>query len=103
DQDRWQDAERHLRAILEIDPNDHNALNFLGYLWADKDVNLDEARVLVERALELDPENPYYLDSLGWVYYRQGDGEKAVEYIRRALVNMTTDDAVLRDHLGDAY
>ena len=102
-QDRWQDAERHLRAILDIDENDHNALNFLGYLWADENVNLEEAKKLIERALELDPNNGYYLDSLGWVYYRMGDGDNAVEHIRNALIHMDSDDAVLRDHLGDAY
>ena len=80
-----------------------DVINFLGYYIADKNMKLDEAEDLVERALELDPENGYYLDSLGWVYYRQGNGEDAVDYIERALLNMPSDDAILRDHLGDAY
>lgn len=101
--DQPADVEYHLRQCLEIDPDDPDVLNFLGYYLADENMKLEEAEELVERALELDPENGYYLDSLGWVYYRQGKGEEAVEYIERAIRNMPSDDAILRDHLGDAY
>lgn len=101
--DRPDDVERHLRACLEIDPDDPDVLNFLGYYLAEKNRKIHEAERLVERALELDPDNGYYLDSLGWVYYRMGRGEEAVDYIQRAILNMPSDDAILRDHLGDAY
>lgn len=96
-------TEVHLRKTLEYDPNDPDVLNFLGYLLADEDERLKEAEELIERALAYDPENGFYLDSLGWVYYRQGKGKQAVDYIKRAIRAMNSDDAVLRDHLGDAH
>lgn len=101
--ERPREAERHLRACLEFDPNDPDVLNFLGYFLAEQDKDLDEAEKLLERALDMDPENGFYLDSLGWVYYRQGKAEEAIDHIRRAIRNMNSDDAILRDHLGDAY
>ena len=96
-------AEEHLESTLEIDPNDPEVLNFLGYLYADADMKLDRAERLLLRAINLDPENGFYLDSLGWIYYRKGKAQKAIEFIRRAILAMDSDDAVLRDHLGDAY
>lgn len=102
-QDKREETIEHLKKSLEIDPDDPEVMNFLGYFYADKNLNLDEAEALIKRALEIDPDNGYYLDSLGWVYFRKGDAERAIEYIRRAIVKMDNDDAVLRDHLGDAY
>ena len=96
-------TEKHLKEYLTLDPDDPDMMNFLGYLYADHDVHLDEALELLERALAQDPDNGYYLDSLGWIYYRKGDAEKAIELIQRAIYNMDSDDAILRDHLGDAY
>ncbi len=97
------ETEKHLRACLEYDPNDADVLNFLGYHLAEEDRKLGEAKDLLERALQMDPENGFYLDSLGWIYYRQGKAELAVDYIRRAIRAMSSDDAILRDHFGDAY
>ncbi len=99
----FSDAEYHLRAFLEIEPDNADVLNFLGYLYADYNQKLDEAEDLLRRALAIDPENPYYLDSLGWVYYRQGKGEEAAQLVRQAIYGMEGDDALLRDHLGDIY
>jgi len=65
-------------------------------------VNLQEARRLVERALALDPQNGAYLDSLGWVHFRLGDWEKAVEYLEYAA-RLLDDDPTIFDHLGEAY
>ncbi len=96
-------VEAQLRAAMALDPNDADVINFLGYHLADKNKKLTEAKSLIERALQIDPENGFYLDSLGWVAYRMGRGEEAVEYIRSAIRAMNSDDAVLRDHLGDAY
>ena len=96
-------TEYHLRAFLEINPDDPDVLNFLGYFYAEHNVHLDEAEALLTRALKQDPENPYYLDSLGWIYYRQGKAMEAAELIRRAIYGMESDDAELRDHLGDVY
>ncbi|MCX8063883.1 MAG: tetratricopeptide repeat protein [Candidatus Hydrogenedentes bacterium] len=100
---RYEDAEKHLKICLELDPENGEILNFLGYLYADLNIKLEEAENLIRRALKIDPENPYYLDSMGWVYYRKGNADEAITYIKKAIYKMDTDDAVLRDHLGDAY
>ena len=96
-------AEKHLRACLELEADDYNMMNTLGYLLAVADTNLDEAKELLDTALAAEPENPYFLDSLGWIYYRMGKADEALEYIQKAIVRMETDDAILRDHLGDVY
>lgn len=96
-------AEEVLKAYIALDPANADILNFLGYLYADNNIKLDEAEALVRKALEFDPNNPYYLDSLGWIFYRLGKGKEAVEYIQKAIYGMSSDDAILRDHLGDAY
>jgi tetratricopeptide (TPR) repeat protein len=100
--DNFRETEKHLKAYLEIDPDDPDVLNFLGYLYAEKNIKLGEARELLEKALTIRPDNPFYLDSLGWVYFREGDADRAIELIRKSIYRMDGDDAVLRDHLGDA-
>ncbi len=99
----FEQTEAHLRACLEINPDNPELLNFLGYLYADNNVKLDEAKQLIEKALAIEPENAYYQDSMGWVHYRKGQADKAVEFIQRAIYGMENDDAILRDHLGDAF
>ena len=101
--DRPEECEAALRKCMNLDPTDPDVLNFLGYLLADEDIKLNEAEKLIQRALQMDPENGFYLDSLGWVDYRQGKAKEAIEYIRRAIRAMNSDDSILRDHLGDAY
>lgn len=101
--DNFEATERHLKRCLELDPDDAEVMNFLGYLYAEHNTNLEMAESLLKRALDYDPNNGFYLDSLGWVYYRMGDADQAIAYIRQAILNMQSDDAVLRDHLGDAY
>jgi tetratricopeptide (TPR) repeat protein len=96
-------TEEHVKKALEKNPDDDELLNFLGYLYAEHGVKLDEAERLIQRALILSPKNPYYLDSLGWVYYQRGDAKRAVELIQEAIYLMDTDDPILREHLGDAY
>ncbi|MEW6079372.1 MAG: tetratricopeptide repeat protein [Thermodesulfobacteriota bacterium] len=91
-----------MKAIIKIAPDDANALNYLGYTYADLGINLDEARQLIEKALTMEPDNGYITDSLGWVYYQQGDYEKAIELLKRAL-QLTPDDPILLEHLGDAF
>lgn len=100
---RYDEAEKYLKRYLELDPANPEMLNFLGFMYADKNMKLDEAEVLIRKALETDPDNAYYLDSLGWVFYRQGKGKQAIDFIQRAIYGMSSDDAILRDHLGDAY
>jgi len=97
---RFDDAEEVFLAILEADPGDANAANYLGYLWADREVRLDDALELINRAVELDPENPAYLDSLGWVHYRLGSIEEAEFWLRRAI-EVNDGDGTLLAHLGE--
>jgi len=78
-------AEHELGRVIEAQPENAEALNFLGYSLADRGVELDKALDLLKRAVALEPENPYYLDSLGWAWHRQGDRERALYYIGKAL------------------
>lgn len=80
--------EDDIRAILVIHPDNTHALNALGYSLADRNLRLPEAHALLTRAITLEPENPYILDSMGWVEYRLGNFEKALPYLRKALAAM---------------
>jgi tetratricopeptide (TPR) repeat protein len=95
-------AEATFRRLLDLDENFTPALNYLGYMWADRGVNLDEALVLVQRAVALEPNNAAYLDSLGWAYFRKGRYEEAIEPLERAA-QLVGEDPVVFDHLGDLY
>jgi tetratricopeptide (TPR) repeat protein len=88
------------RGLLASAPDFHMALNYLGYMWAEKGENLPEALAMVRKALTFEPENPAYLDSLGWVYFQMGDYRRALEPLERAAVLMPGDGTVL-EHLGD--
>jgi tetratricopeptide (TPR) repeat protein len=94
------DAERTLRQLLEVEPANAEALNYLGYLLADRGRELDEAVRLVQRALVADPGNPSYLDSLGWAHFRRGDLNEAEKYLSPAAERLPR-NAVVQDHLGD--
>jgi len=98
----YQDMEATLQRILKHDPRYAEALNFLGYSLADRAVRLDEAETFIRRALDIRPDDPYYLDSLAWVYYRQGQIEDAVALQQKALGKLH-DDPVMHEHLGDMY
>src|SRR5690606_28952737 len=74
--------ERDLRFIIEREPDNATALNALGYTLADRTTRYEEARQLVEQALELNPNDPATLDSLGWVHYRLGNLDQAEQYLR---------------------
>jgi len=99
---RYQDMEASLGRILKHNPRHAESLNFLGYSLADRGVRLDEAETLIRRALDIRPDNPYYLDSLAWVYYRQGRVEDAVVVQQKALAKLH-DDPVMHEHLGDMF
>jgi tetratricopeptide (TPR) repeat protein len=98
---KQEDTEAHLRKVIELQPDSHQALNFLGYLFAETGRNLDEAHTLISRALALDPQNGAYLDSLGWVYFKKGEYEKALSELKKAVALI--DDPVVYEHLGDVY
>ena len=100
DAGRLADAERQLRALIERDPEAAPALNHLGYLLADRTDRAAEAVVLIERALAVEPDNPAYLDSLGWALFKQGKVEAAAEPIRRAAEAWPA-NSVIQDHHGD--
>lgn len=100
--DRFEESEREMREAFRIDPQHAEALNFLGYGMADASDRLDEALELIQRALEIDPWNGAYLDSLGWVYFRMGRYGEAREPLERAAREYPNDATVL-EHLGDLY
>src|SRR5579871_874054 len=93
-------AEAEFRKILGIDPDNAGTLNYLGYMLADRNVRLDEAKDMITKALSREPNNGAYLDSLGWVYFRQNKLSEAEEKLRRALEYMSR-DATVHDHLGE--
>jgi tetratricopeptide (TPR) repeat protein len=78
------------------------AMNYLGYMLADQNVRLQEAQDLIKRAVNIDPNNYAYLDSLGWVYYRLNRLDEAVQQLTRSLQIMSKDPTI-HDHLGDVY
>ncbi len=99
---RFDEAEAEFRKVLKMNPKNASALNYLGYMFADRAVNLDEALDLIRRAVELEPYNGAFLDSLGWVYYRLGRLDEAERFLRRAL-ELVPRDPTVNDHLGDVY
>ncbi len=98
----WPKAEADLKKALELDGNQELALNYLGYSWVDQNLNLKKAMDLIRRAVQLRPNDGYFIDSLGWAYYRQQNYTQAVKHLERA-VELKPDDPVINDHLGDAY
>ncbi|MBT5416031.1 MAG: tetratricopeptide repeat protein, partial [Rhodospirillaceae bacterium] len=99
---QWEEAEKALLTALDSQPEHPYLLNYLGYSWADQGLNLDRARAMIERAVELRPTDGYIVDSLGWVLYRAGEYPDAVRHLERA-VELRPTDPVINDHLGDAY
>ncbi len=99
---RWQEAEADFKQALELNPNQPQVLNYLGYSWVDMGLNLEEALNMIRTAVDLRPNDGYIIDSLGWAYYRLGRYDEAVEELERA-VELRPEDPVINDHLGDAY
>ncbi|MGF1445260.1 MAG: tetratricopeptide repeat protein [Pikeienuella sp.] len=98
---QWPRAEADFRKALELEPDQPLVLNYLGYSWVEMGMNLDEARTMIETAVENRPGDGYIVDSLGWVLYRLGDFDGAVEHLGRA-VELKPVDPVINDHFGDA-
>lgn len=99
EQGRYEDIEPLLRQVIALQPLNANAYNALGYTFADLNKNLDEAQDLLEQALELEPNNPYILDSVGWYLYRVGDYQAALEYLLRSYEQLP--EAEVAAHLGE--
>ncbi len=101
-QKRYDEAEKQFRRVLEVAPENASALNYLGYMLADRNVRLQEALELIQRAVDQEPTNGAFLDSLGWAYYRLNKLDEAADYLRKSLQRGTKDPTV-HDHLGDVY
>ena len=95
-------AEQDLLAAIEINPDQASLLNYLGYSWIDRNVNLDRALTMIQKAVELSPGDGYILDSLAWAYFRLGRYQEAVAPMEQAIGTMASDPLV-NDHLGDIY
>jgi len=101
-QKKFDRAEAMFQRILQSDSESATTLNYLGYMLADRGVRLEEALGYIKKAVELDPQNGAYLDSLGWVYYKMGNHAQAEEYLGKAL-EREPNDPTIHDHLGDVY
>ncbi len=100
--DEWERAEADLERAVELAPEEATVLNYLGYSWAERGVNLDEAFALIEKAVALEPTSGAIIDSLGWAYYQLGNYKDAVGHLEQAA-SLEPADPTITDHLGDVY
>ena len=101
---QYNTASKIFNKALNLFPEYHNAMNYLGYMWVDIDRNIDEAAELIKKANELDPENAAYIDSLGWLYFRQGKYDKAlIELLRASELTKEEPDSTIFEHIGDTH
>jgi tetratricopeptide (TPR) repeat protein len=98
----FQESIKEMEIVLKNNPDHADALNFIGYLYADQGINLEHAEIMLKKALQLKPDNGYVMDSMGWLYFRQNRMDLAIKYLKDAL-NALPDDATIAEHLGDAY
>jgi tetratricopeptide (TPR) repeat protein len=101
-QKKYPEAEKAFRKALELQKDDPAVMNYLGYMLADRGVRLDEAESLIAQAVKADPTNGAYLDSLGWVYFKQNRLDLAEEYLKKAVIFVNSDSSI-HDHMGDLY
>jgi tetratricopeptide (TPR) repeat protein len=101
-QKKYNEAEKAFRKALELQKDDPAVLNYLGYMFADRGVHLEEAESMVEKAVKSDPTNGAYLDSMGWVYFKQNRLNLAEEYLKKAIIFVNSDSSI-HDHMGDLY
>jgi len=99
---RWSEAEDDLKKALEIAPEEPTVLNYLGYSWAERGVNLDKAFALIEKAININPTSGAIIDSLGWAHFQLGDFQEAVLHLEKAA-KLVPEDPTITDHLGDVY
>ena len=99
---QWSRAEADFLKALELEPDQPFVLNYLGYSWVDQGTHLQRALKMIERAVDLRPNDGYIIDSLGWALYRLGNYDDSVTQLERA-VELRPDDPTINDHLGDAY
>lgn len=101
DADRGAESESYLLKSLALNPDYDEALNHLGYTWAEKGKNLDRALEMIQKAVAAEPENPAYLDSLGWVLFQLKRPAEALPHLEKAAQLLEKPDATVYDHLGD--
>jgi len=98
---KWEKAEKDFLYALKLSPKQPLVLNYLGYTWIDYGIKLKEAESFIKEAIKLRPKDGYFIDSLGWAYYRQGNYDLAVVELERAVA-LVPNDPIINDHLGDA-
>ena len=96
-------AEEYFQKSLKLAPNFTESMNYLGYMWAEHDLKLDQARELIEKALKAEPKNAAYLDSMAWVLFKLKHPKDALPYVLQAVELTDKPDATVYDHLGDIY
>ena len=96
-------AEQNFEKCLELSPDYAEAMNYLGYMWAEHGTKLDKARELIEKAVKLEPKNAAYLDSLGWVLFKLNQPQQALDAVLKAVEFSDEPDPTVQDHLGDIY
>jgi len=99
-QKQYDKAEEEFKKVIDVNPKNAMVLNYYGYMLADRGIRLDEAHDMIQRALDLEPYNGAYLDSLGWAYYKQNKLDQAELTLRKAL-ERESHDPTIREHLGD--
>ena len=99
---RFDDVVQEMETAIKLDPHHADALNYLGYSYADRGIRIDQAISLTKQAVALKPENGYYVDSLGWAFFKSGQLTEALVELKRAAT-LVGDDPVIYEHLGDIY
>ena len=96
----YSNADKDLLRSLEINPNDAYVLNYLAYSWLERDYKIDEAIAMLETAYDIESNDPYIIDSIGWAYYLIDDFEKAEKFLKKAI-QLMPEDPIVNDHYGD--
>ena len=99
----YEQAASYFQKAIERRPQFTQALNYLGYMWAEQGIRLEKAHRLIKKAVKLEPDNAAFLDSLGWVLFKRGQIKKAESYLLKAIEKAENPDATLYEHLGDIY
>ena len=99
---RFDEVVQEMERTLTLEPEHADALNYLGYSYADRGVQVEQAVELTQRAVKLKPNNGYYIDSLGWALFKVGRSDEALVTINRAL-SLVSDDPVIFEHLGEIH
>ncbi len=101
-QGKWAQAEKDLQTALELKPDQPDVLNYLGFAWLERGINIEEARDMIARAVQARPDDAQIVDSMGWALYMGGDYVASIEYLEKA-VELLPGDPTVNDHLGDVY